>query len=61
VHFSHARHHAAKLACQTCHGQIWDMDEVRQVLPMTMKACITCHRAAHAPTKCAKCHELAGQ
>lgn len=61
VHFSHAKHHAAKLSCQTCHGNVWEMDEVRQVLPMTMKACITCHQAAHAPTKCGKCHQLAGQ
>ena len=61
VHFSHARHTAAKLVCQTCHGRVSDMDEVKQVLPMTMKACITCHQAMHAPTKCGKCHELAGQ
>lgn len=61
VHFSHARHAAANLVCQTCHGQIWNMDAVRQVLPMTMKACITCHRAMNAATKCSKCHQLAGQ
>jgi hypothetical protein len=57
VHFSHAVHHAP-LVCQTCHGQVWKMDEVTPVLPMTMKACINCHRAMHAPTKCVKCHEL---
>jgi predicted CXXCH cytochrome family protein len=61
VHFSHAKHAAANLACQTCHGQIWNMEEVRQVLPMTMKACITCHRAMNASTRCSKCHQLAGQ
>jgi len=57
VYFSHARHHTP-LVCQTCHGQVWTMDEVRQVLPMTMKACINCHRAMRAPVKCSKCHEL---
>lgn len=58
VFFSHARHSAAKVACTTCHGQVYEMEEVEQVLPMTMKACITCHRASHAATACTKCHEL---
>ncbi len=57
VFFSHAKH-GAPLVCQTCHGQVWKMDQVQQVLPMTMKACINCHYAMHAPTKCGKCHEL---
>src|SRR5262249_28318440 len=61
VHFSHAIHSKAKLACATCHGQVWEMSEVRQVLPMTMKACVTCHRTMRATTKCGNCHELAGQ
>ena len=57
VHFSHAKHHTP-LVCQTCHGEVWKMDEVTQVLPMTMKACINCHYAMHAPTKCVRCHDL---
>ena len=56
--FSHARHHAAKIECQRCHGDVWQMAEVRQVLPMTMKACVSCHRSTHAATGCGKCHEL---
>ncbi len=61
VHFSHARHGAAHLTCRTCHGQVWEMEQVKQVLPMTMKSCVTRHRAMRATRKCAKCHELAGQ
>lgn len=56
--FSHARHGAAKVKCQTCHGEVYTMDVVDQVLPMTMKACVNCHRTSHAPTKCNTCHEL---
>ena len=56
--FSHARHRHAKLDCQKCHGAVYEMEEVAQVLPMTMKACVTCHRTMHAATACTKCHEL---
>ncbi|MBV8820076.1 MAG: cytochrome c3 family protein [Acidobacteriaceae bacterium] len=58
AYFSHARHFTAKINCQKCHGQIYDMAAVEQVLPMTMKACVTCHRETHATTACNKCHEL---
>lgn len=58
AYFSHARHNAAGFRCQTCHGNVWEMAQVRQVLPMTMKACVNCHRANHATTACKKCHEL---
>ena len=58
--FSHGRHHAARIECRTCHGNVWEMQVVRQVLPMTMKA-VACHRANHATTACKKCHDLEGQ
>ncbi len=58
VFFSHARHRAANIACQKCHGNISEQEAIQQVLPMTMKACITCHRATHAKATCTTCHEL---
>jgi len=58
AYFSHARHRASKIACQKCHGHVYEMDVVQQVLPMTMNACLTCHRSTHAATACNKCHEL---
>jgi hypothetical protein len=58
AYFSHARHHGAKIACEKCHGQVYTMESVEQVLPMTMKACVSCHRTSHATTACNKCHEL---
>jgi hypothetical protein len=57
VFFTHERHIAAGLACQTCHGQVQDMDVVRQASPLTMGWCVDCHRQRHAPTDCWTCHK----
>jgi len=45
VFFSHAQHtRAGKVQCQTCHGEITAMDEVKQVSELSMGWCINCHR-----------------
>lgn len=45
VFFSHAQHvNAGKVQCQTCHGEITKMDEVKQVADLSMGWCINCHR-----------------
>jgi len=45
VFFSHAQHtNAGKVQCQTCHGPIQEMDEVKQFAPLSMGWCINCHR-----------------
>jgi hypothetical protein len=45
VYFNHAQHtNAGKVACQTCHGNIQEMDEVKQVSELSMGWCINCHR-----------------
>jgi hypothetical protein len=45
VYFSHAQHvNAGKVQCQTCHGNIQEMDKVRQVAELSMGWCINCHR-----------------
>jgi len=45
VFFSHAQHtKAGKIQCQTCHGPVQEMDEVRQFAPLSMGWCINCHR-----------------
>lgn len=45
VFFSHAQHiRAGNVQCQTCHGPITEMDEVRQFAPLSMGWCINCHR-----------------
>lgn len=45
VFFSHAQHvRAGNVQCQTCHGEITAMDEVKQVSELSMGWCVNCHR-----------------
>lgn len=45
VYFNHSQHiRAGKVQCQTCHGQIDQMDEVKQAAPLSMGWCVNCHR-----------------
>lgn len=45
VYFSHAQHvGVGKVQCQSCHGEIQYMDEVKQFAPLSMGWCINCHR-----------------
>ena len=45
VYFNHSQHiKAGKVQCQTCHGEINKMDEVKQFADLSMGWCINCHR-----------------
>jgi len=45
VYFNHAQHYVVgKVACQTCHGPIEEMEEVYQFNDLSMGWCINCHR-----------------
>ena len=45
VFFSHAQHVGiAKVDCQKCHGQVQEMDIMRQNSDLSMGWCINCHR-----------------
>jgi cytochrome c2 len=45
VYFNHAQHvNAGKVQCQSCHGEIQAMDEVKQMSDLSMGWCINCHR-----------------
>ena len=45
VYFNHSQHvKVGQVQCQTCHGEITSMDEVRQFAPLNMGWCINCHR-----------------
>jgi hypothetical protein len=45
VYFNHSQHiNAGKVQCQTCHGEITAMDEVKQVAELSMGWCVNCHR-----------------
>ena len=45
VYFNHSQHvNAGKVACQSCHGNIQEMDVVEQKAELSMGWCINCHR-----------------
>lgn len=44
VYFQHRWHIAAGISCQTCHGPVQQMDQVKQEYQWTMGECLNCHR-----------------
>ncbi|MBS1620016.1 MAG: c-type cytochrome [Bacteroidetes bacterium] len=45
VFFSHEQHvRVGNVQCQTCHGDITAMDEVKQFAELSMGWCVNCHR-----------------
>ena len=67
VYFAHSPHIKAGVDCITCHGDVRQMDVVRQVHPLTMRSCLDCHRNPQAeavglredlkgPENCTTCH-----
>jgi hypothetical protein len=44
VYFDHSVHVTAGVGCAECHGRIDQMDQVRQVKPLSMGWCLECHR-----------------
>lgn len=45
AYFNHAQHVVAgKVQCDQCHGDVKTMDRIRQVQPLSMGWCISCHR-----------------
>ncbi len=45
VFFSHEQHvRVGNVQCQTCHGEITSMNEVKQFAELSMGWCINCHR-----------------
>jgi len=52
VYFNHAQHvTVGKLACQTCHGKVEEMDLMKQMSPLSMGWCINCHRQTEVKFK----------
>lgn len=45
AYFNHSQHvKVGGIECQTCHGEIQEMEVVQQHAPLTMGWCIDCHR-----------------
>lgn len=51
AYFNHSVHVNKGIECQSCHGNVQEMDVVRQTNSFTMGNCLDCHR--NAPTKLA--------
>jgi hypothetical protein len=58
VKFNHSAHIQAGKQCVDCHGQVQEMDVVKQVESLSMGFCVNCHRKPEnqAPTHCSACH-----
>lgn len=57
VLFSHKTHvEKAGLDCAACHGSVSRLDVLVQEKPVSMKACMDCHRAKNASVQCNLCH-----
>lgn len=64
--FDHRSHITAGVTCQTCHGAVETMEQVRQVPDLSMGWCVNCHRDASrngvngkkvfASIDCSVCH-----
>ena len=67
AYFNHSVHVNTGIECETCHGNIADLEVVKQMRGWTMTACLDCHRNPEeqlpylekvnkGPTNCAACH-----
>ena len=57
VNWTHRKHLAAGIQCETCHGQVSEMAAMSQATSVTsMGVCINCHKLRNAPTVCETCH-----
>ncbi len=44
AYFNHSIHLNAGVGCESCHGNIAEMEEVQQMQPLSMGWCLDCHR-----------------
>ena len=52
VYFSHQKHaRNSKMGCESCHGPVAERDVITIERPISMVACVDCHRSSGAPFK----------
>lgn len=56
VFFSHLRH--ATVDCGACHAGVSEHETGPVTAPLTMSACMDCHKERRATLVCNACHEL---
>lgn len=49
AHFNHKRHLAKGVQCETCHGDVKNMDKIYQAESLNMGWCLNCHRGFETP------------
>jgi hypothetical protein len=58
VYWSHKQHVTnGKTTCDTCHGNVAEMEVMQKVKDISMPACIECHKQHSAPVSCDRCHD----
>ena len=45
AYFDHSAHISVGVGCESCHGNVREMEVVRQEKPLSMGWCLDCHRA----------------
>jgi cytochrome c7-like protein/class III cytochrome C family protein len=56
VHFNHAPHLRAGVACEMCHGDMTRQTAAVKAINVNMGFCLDCHRQKRASTDCLTCH-----
>ena len=56
VRFTHKAHVRADVACDTCHGNVAEMEAAVQVESLSMGWCVSCHEDRGATRDCLACH-----
>lgn len=58
VKFNHSMHIKAGKQCTDCHGNVQEMEKIKQVQSLSMGWCVNCHRQPenNAPVNCSTCH-----
>ncbi len=57
VYFNHSQHvKVGQVACQTCHGEIQNMIQVKQFADLSMGWCVNCHRTTNVQFNDGKGH-----
>ena len=58
VFFSHQKHLAAAVKCDTCHGPVGERESLWQERDISMTACVECHKLRQASLECNSCHDM---
>jgi hypothetical protein len=58
VAWNHRSHLESGVKCETCHGQVRELEAMSEVTSVTtMYSCLNCHEINHAKTACDTCHK----